>query len=117
MHGEKMGSYIKEQRLKQALTRDKLAQKLNMSPSYLNQIERGLRIPSIDLVVAIAKELNISSSYLITLAAGEEVNQQRVIRIPDELTEEDCKLVEEIVGRLERLRKLEVKQNTTDIET
>lgn len=61
---EKLGKRIKQLRIKQGLTQEKLAESAKIDYSYLNLIESGKRNPSIKVVVKIARALRVSLSEL-----------------------------------------------------
>jgi transcriptional regulator with XRE-family HTH domain len=59
-----VGSFIKEQREKSALSIRKLADMTGVSNPYLSQIERGLRTPSAEILRSIAGALSIRTETL-----------------------------------------------------
>ena len=59
-----VGSFIKEQREKSALSIRKLADKTGVSNPYLSQIERGVRTPSAEILRSIADALSIRTETL-----------------------------------------------------
>ncbi len=59
-----VGSFIKEQRERSALSIRKLAEMTGVSNPYLSQIERGLRRPSADILRSIAGALSIRTETL-----------------------------------------------------
>ena len=61
----KIGEKIAKERLKRNLTQDELAEKLKITPAFLSNIETGKRKMSIDTLIVIAKELDLSLDYLI----------------------------------------------------
>lgn len=60
-----MGDRIKETRKKQGLTQEQLAEKLDISLEYISQIERGLKIPSMQLFIKLVSVLDVSADYLL----------------------------------------------------
>ena len=60
------GRRIREERLKLDLTQEKLAEDVHLSTSYIGQIERGERSPTLDNIVAIANRLRVTVDYLLT---------------------------------------------------
>jgi transcriptional regulator with XRE-family HTH domain len=60
-HLADIGAFIKEHRSRSQLSLRRLAALANVSDSYLSQIERGLYRPSADIVLALAKALNVSA--------------------------------------------------------
>ena len=60
-----MGDRIKETRKKQGLTQDQLAEKVDVSLEYISQIERGLKIPSMQVFIKLVEVLDVSADYLL----------------------------------------------------
>lgn len=60
-----MGARIKEARIKSNLTQEQLAEKVNKGPTYISDIERGAKSPSLSLFIEIVNALNISSDYIL----------------------------------------------------
>ena len=65
MNYKDMGSRIKAIRRQQSLTQEHLAEKVGISASFLGHIERGTRVASLDTLVALCNELNVSPEYLL----------------------------------------------------
>lgn len=61
---DEVGSFIKEQREKSALSIRKLAEMTGVSNPYLSQIERGIRTPSAEILRSIAGALSIRTETL-----------------------------------------------------
>lgn len=59
-----VGSFIREQRERSALSIRKLAEMAGVSNPYLSQIERGIRKPSAEILRAIAEALAIRTETL-----------------------------------------------------
>ena len=57
-----IGHKIKTKRRKMGIAQVDLANKLSISPSYLNLIESGKRKVNVDLLLKLASELNIEIS-------------------------------------------------------
>jgi len=66
----KLGQLIKEKRVAKGLTLDELGEAIGYSNPYLSQIENGKRkkIPSKELLMKVAEELNIESMQILNLA-------------------------------------------------
>ena len=60
-----MGDRIKEIRKKNSLTQEQLAEKLDISVEYVSQIERGMKIPSMQIFIKLVEVLDVSADYLI----------------------------------------------------
>lgn len=65
MDYKKLGSRIREERLKLNLTQEILAEDINISVSYMGQIERGERSLSLDTLVKLAYRLGVTIDYLL----------------------------------------------------
>ncbi len=62
---KKIGNRIKEARNRLGLTQEKLAERIEVSPSYISEIERGTSICSLAVLVSIAEILNLNLDNLI----------------------------------------------------
>jgi len=60
------GNRIKEERLKQNLSQEKLALEAEIDRTYMNDIEKGTRNVSLNIAFKLSKALNISLSNLLT---------------------------------------------------
>lgn len=61
---EETGNRIRNFRLAKHYSQEQLAEYSDLHPSYIGQLERGEKTPSIDTLYKIAKGLNISLSTL-----------------------------------------------------
>lgn len=59
-----VGTFIRQQRQRSAISLRKLAERAGISNPYLSQIERGLRKPSAEILKSIARALSISAETL-----------------------------------------------------
>ena len=62
---EKCGLRIKQLRIKNKITQEQLADRLNITLSMLGKIERGQRGISIDLLIEIAQYFQISLDFIV----------------------------------------------------
>ena len=60
-----IGSRIKEAREQAHLTQEELAEMVDISPTHMSVIERGVKTPKLDTFVKIVNALNISSDALL----------------------------------------------------
>lgn len=61
-----LGLRIAALRRQRGLSQTQLAQKLNISPSAMGMYEQGRREPSGETLVALARELQVSTDFLLT---------------------------------------------------
>lgn len=59
------GFKIKELRKKNKMTQQKLASILNVDTSLISKWEKGIAIPSNDLLIKLCNQFNVSSDYLL----------------------------------------------------
>ncbi len=71
-----LGERIRERRQELGLTQDDLAKALKVTPQHISAIETDKRAPSLDFLVKLARELKITTDYLL---AGEEAIVQPTI--------------------------------------
>lgn len=76
------GKRIKEVREKKKLTQEELAAMVDLSPTHISVIERGVKVPKIDTFVAIANALEVSSDELLI-----DSIEHTSIGVTDELSE------------------------------
>lgn len=60
-----IGRRIRIQRSFLNMTQGQLAQKVGVSPSFIGHLERGTRQASLETLVALANELDVSVDYLL----------------------------------------------------
>lgn len=60
-----MGDRIREARKQQGLTQEQLAERLDISVEFVSQIERGLKLPSMQVFIKLIETLNVSADYLL----------------------------------------------------
>ncbi len=71
---EAFGKILKKVRLEKGFTQERLAQESDCHTTYISQIERGLKNPSILVVFRIAQALGIQPHTLI-LSTEEEIDK------------------------------------------
>lgn len=59
-----LGERISFLRIQKGMSQAELAQKLHLSPSTLGSYEQGRRTPSVNILVALADEFDVSVDYL-----------------------------------------------------
>jgi transcriptional regulator with XRE-family HTH domain len=56
---KRLGEGIRKYRKLAVLTQEKLAERIDINPVYMGQIERGFRVPTVDVLLRIAKALKV----------------------------------------------------------
>ncbi len=90
------GTYLRSQRQLARLTLRELSELTHISNPYLSQLERGMHAPSVRVITALAKALNVSVETLLAQAAGisgddvtpeDDSNTEAAIRNDPKLTD------------------------------
>ena len=85
-----LGEHIRERREKlkttdKAFSLRQVAQRVEVEPSYLSKVERGLEVPSEPTVRRIAEELGANADVMLALAGKVSSDLQQAIRKRPEL--------------------------------
>lgn len=65
MNINNLGIEIKKNRKLLKLTQEQLAELIDVNPHYIYEIEKGLKIPSLPVLVAISEQLHVSIDNLL----------------------------------------------------
>lgn len=67
------GNTLKTLRLRKNMTQAQLANKLGLTKSVISAYETGLRLPSYDILIHIARIYNVSTDYLLGIEQKQEI--------------------------------------------
>jgi transcriptional regulator with XRE-family HTH domain len=62
---KRLGEGVRKYRKRAGLTQERLAEKVNLNPVYVGQIERGFKVPTIEVLVRLAKALRVRLRDLV----------------------------------------------------
>lgn len=82
------GQYLRAQRQVAQLSLRQLAGLAKVSDAYLSQIERGLHLPSVGIIRALAESLHLSTEDLLAQAAGVDPEQTAVTGTEDAIRDD-----------------------------
>lgn len=68
------GNILKTQRLRKGMTQAQLAQRLGVTKSVISAYETGIRLPSYDILIHIAKLFNVSTDFLLGVENKQDVD-------------------------------------------
>lgn len=68
------GNTLKTLRIKNDMTQSQLSQKLGLTKSVISAYENGLRMPSYDVLIAIAKLFKVTTDYLLGIENKKEID-------------------------------------------
>jgi len=74
MNLKAVGQRIKEAREAKGFTQEDLAAVVNLSPTHVSVIERGLKVAKLDTFVAIANALDVSADSLLIDVVTQSTN-------------------------------------------
>ena len=60
-----IGTRVKERRKEKCWTQRDLAQRVGTSYKYISHVENGIKFPSLEMLVCLARELEVSLDYLV----------------------------------------------------
>lgn len=60
-----MGKRVRIRRIIMELSQEQLAERVEVSTSYIGHIERGTRIPSVETLYKLCKVLGVSADFLM----------------------------------------------------
>lgn len=69
-----MGKRIREKRKELKLTQEKLSEIIDVSPSYIGEIERGTSITSLATICKICNSLNTDLDYIVFGITSNNIN-------------------------------------------
>ncbi len=105
MNYKLLGEKVREQRKLKKLTLEQLAEKLEVSITFIGQIERAKGIPSLETLVRIANALEISMDYLLFGDLNEKAGDSHFINEVKALTNDfTAKEKQLILKNIEALR-------------
>lgn len=104
------GQAVKEERLKRNLTRNSVAEMMNIAPRYLMAIENDGQHPSLQVFYNLASLFNISvDKYFFEVCEESTEMRETVVRQLQDMTETELEIVQ---GTIEGIRRARSKENT-----
>ncbi len=104
-----IGSRIKQLRIKKGLSQEKLAELAELNMSYIGQVERGEKNPSVETVYRICRAMDADMSQLFkNLTSAQEIENQypqAVYSMMLNMDEDLCKCLFSIATALAGLNK------------
>lgn len=96
------GQRLREARKNRGLEQQKLAEKVGLPPSSISHFENGSRKPSFDNLRALAKELDVTTDYLLGRVDHMDrvEGAQRLHRHLGALSDKDVQTVESFIAML-----------------
>jgi transcriptional regulator with XRE-family HTH domain len=74
------GRRLRELRQSRNLTQEALAEAADLSGNYISDLELGLKVPSLTIIVRLSQALDVAASDLLTAFTREAVKKMKVRR-------------------------------------
>jgi len=81
---EDLGQRIYHLRVMRGWTQERLASQLGKTPAAIGHIERGMRAPSLETLVALSGILDVSIDYLLEKSLPRRENSDRIVLSPEQ---------------------------------
>lgn len=91
MDNKNIGRKIRQKRREHGYSTQEFAVLCHMSEGYLNQVENGIKLPALPLLITICESLQTSPNYLFNFV--EDAEMKEIIEKCYRLTPEQLKLV------------------------
>ena len=90
MHFDRMayGERIKRLRTGRELTQEQLAEKINVSRTYIVKIENGLQIGQIEIAIELAMFFDVSMDFLLLGKENYRVDRKQCLRMAIDILSE-----------------------------
>lgn len=94
-----LGSKLREARKNKGYTQEVLAEKADIGVMYLGEIERGIKMPSMNIFIKLIEALDISADYVLRdeLSSGKEYVFDEITKKLDNLTPQQRKTARDIL--------------------
>lgn len=81
----KFGKRLQHMRKALGITQEELAERLSVDRNHITRMERGIRVCSVDLLVELAKALDVSTDFLLVGASTANMKKQALLIAVEEL--------------------------------
>lgn len=97
-----IGARIKKIRTGKGITQEQLAEKIDINPKYLSSIERGKENPTLDILIKIARSLDVNLDDIFKLVQIEDPAKRKdlTISLLDEADSEQLKLAFKVLSAI-----------------
>lgn len=102
-----LGRRIREERQRLNLTQEKLSETINVSTTYIGQIERGERCPTLETLIKISNSLGVSIDYLLhdSVISSSTTLMNLWIQLTQDLSDNEMEMIIELIKVIKNHRK------------
>ena len=99
MELKSIGKRIRQYRIARNMKQEDLADKTNLSVTYIGMIERGEKFPRLETFVAIVNALDVTSDALLAdvTTTGYKIKESMLSEKLDELSDEDREMAYDLI--------------------
>ena len=99
MELKSIGKRIRQYRIARNMKQEDLADKTNLSVTYIGMIERGEKFPRLETFVAIVNALDVTSDALLVdvTTTGYKIKESMLSEKLDELSDEDREMAYDLI--------------------
>ncbi len=99
MEKAELGKMIRQARIKKGLTQEALAEKADIGLMYFGEIERGVKMPSMNIFIKIVEALEVSADYILQneVSSGKEYVFDEMTQKLEKLTPQQRKIASAIL--------------------
>ena len=97
-----IGERLKKARITKGFTQEQLAEKIDVSQNFLGDIERGIKLPSLNKLIALSNTLKISLDYMFAESLDNVVYEQEEVYYTDKQLAVINKVIREITTNFEK---------------
>lgn len=98
------GDKLRALRTEKGLTQQQLADKIGLVKASISAYEQGIKYPSIEILIKLCNQFNISADYLLGLSDNMELKLSA-------LTDEQVRLILGLIAELEQYNNLKERKN------
>ncbi|MBQ7892149.1 MAG: helix-turn-helix transcriptional regulator [Erysipelotrichaceae bacterium] len=103
-----IGEQIKNLRIQHKMSQAELARKLNVSDSIISGYERGVRTPSIEVLLNLKDTFGVSLDYFIT----DEIEKHARLMVDlTDLTDDQFMIIAKLIDQFSKYNELTKKEN------
>ncbi len=94
-----LGKRLKQARIKKGLTQEVLAEKIDTAPSYISDIERGMKAPGLNTFVEIISVLDVSADAVLqgSIDSGKGYVYDEITKKLNKLTPKQRQFISEFI--------------------
>lgn len=102
MNYDSIGKNIRSYRLQKHLRQEDLAEKTDLSVTYIGMVERGEKLPAMETFIKIINALEVSADVILAdvLKVGYEVKSSIITEQLSKLTPEDREKVYDVIAAM-----------------